>query len=292
MKQTTQKVDYAFLKSKLFSGFNTWAQREIDFDAQSTNMSRLSDSVFSFIEYNYLPSCETDILDGHYTFFVNKDTFEYLVYKSSDYGSLSYVLPVDFDGFLTAELLPEPSKLRVESVIASKLLGAYFYDADARFRKGKNLFTEVENSDDYHYIYSKRSLISDNRGYIWCEFKPETYSDIELQALNKLCGFVPPDINEFDTEFIQSFIKGFKIDKTRVMEWNGKKIDIKYNTLNILDKDYTVFYYVKPYGNYKVYSLIEGTPDNVVKVISNTSDTLPLSNFINIIPQILRNIAN
>ena len=84
MKQTTQKVDYAFLKSKLFSGFNTWAQREIDFDAQSTNMSRLSDSVFSFIEYNYLPSCETDILDGHYTFFVNKDTFEYLVYKSSD----------------------------------------------------------------------------------------------------------------------------------------------------------------------------------------------------------------
>lgn len=292
MKQTEQKIDVAFLQSKLKSGFNVWAQREIEYKSQSTNIQRLSDLVFSFIEYNYLPSCEQDILDGHYTFFVNKDTFEYLVYKSSDYGSLTYVIPVDFDGFLTAELLPEPSRERVESIIAHKLLTSYFYDSDAQFRKGSLLFKEAETAEHYHYIYSKRSLICDNRGYVWCEMKPETYSEVELQALNKLCGFAQPDIKDFDKDNIKNLIKGFKVDKTRVMEWNGKNINIKYNTLNVLDKDYTIFYYVKPYGNYKEYSLIEGTPENVVKVISNCSDVLPLSNFISIVPTILRNIAN
>jgi len=278
MTKTEQKIDVAFLESKLVNGFSVWAQREIEIRSQSTNIHRLSDSVFTFEEYNFLPTCEQDILDGHYTFFVNKDTFEYLVYKSSDYGSFTYVLPVDFDGFLTAELLPEPSKARVESIIAHKLLTSYFYDGNHINHKGALLFS---NPKDNENIYAHRSLIVDNRGYIWSDIKPETYSDIELKALNKLCGFVQPDIKELDKEFISSFVKGFKIDKTT---------GLKINTLQVNDKDYTVAYR-KTFAKYIEFYLIEGTPEKVVKQISSDSDNKPIRKFIEAIPTILKNIA-
>jgi len=282
MIKTEKKINIAFLQSKLFSGFNVWAQREINIRSQSTNINRLSDSVFSFYEYNFLPTCEQDILDGHYTFFVNKDTFEYLVYKSSDYGSFTYVLPLEFDGFLTSELLPEPSKIRVESIIAHKLLTSYFYDYDSMNGKGKNLIEDAELAEDYDKTYSKRSLICDDRGYIWSDIKPETYSDVELQALNKLCGFVQPDIKEFDKEFVSSFIKGFKnYDKN-----DGTKV----NTLELNNKNYIIFYR-KGYANYNEFSLFEGTLDNPIKKISSDSDKKPIRKFIEVIPTILRNIA-
>ncbi|HCI58228.1 MAG TPA: hypothetical protein DFH96_05555 [Bacteroidetes bacterium] len=284
MNKIEQKqIDVAFLSSKLKSGFNVWAQREIDHTSQSTNIHRLSDSVFTFTEYNFLPTCEQDILDGHYTFFVNKDTFEYLVYKSSDYGSLTYVIPVDFNGFLTAELLPEPSKEHVESIIAHKLLTSYFYEYEAVNQKGKNLFEEVEKTEDYHHIYSKRSLICDHRGYIWSEMKPETYSEVELQALNKLCGFIQPDIKDFDNDFVKTFVKGFKKIKDK---------DIKFNVLQVNNKDYTVFYR-HDFGTYYSYSIIEGTMDKPVRKIAEDSDgQKKISDFVKVIPTILRNIAN
>ncbi len=280
--KTEQKIDVAFLQSKLYFGFCKWAQFEVDYISASQNIHRISDSVFSFTEYNFLPSCPADILDGHYTIFVNKDTFEYLLYKSSDYGSLTYVIPVDFNGFLTSETLPEPSKVRIESIIAHKLLTSYFYDADAQFSKGKLLFEEAEKAEHYHYIYSKRSLIVDNRGYIWSEMKPETYSDVELQALNKLCGFVQPDIKDFDKDFVKDFVKGFKKVKDK---------DIKYNTLELNNKKYMVFYR-NDFGTYYSYSLIEGTFDKPIQKIAEDRDNKKkISDFVKIIPTILRNIA-
>lgn len=276
----TKQIDVAFLQSKLKSGFSVWAQREIEYKSQSTNIHRLSDSVFSFTEYNFLPSCEQDILDGHYTFFVNKDTFEYLIYKSSDYGSLAYVIPVDFNGFLTAEILPEPSKEHVESIIAHKLLTSYFYDSEHINHQGALLFPNPEDNDN---IYAHRSLICDHRGYIWSEMKPETYSEVELQALNKLCGFIQPDIKDFDNDFVKTFVKGFKKIKDK---------DIKFNVLQVNNKDYTVFYR-HDFGTYYSYSIIEGTMDKPVKKIAEDyNGQKKISDFVKIIPTILRNIAN
>lgn len=285
MKQTEQKqIDFAFLESKLINGFSVWAQREIEIRSQSTNIHRLSDSVFSFTEYNFLPTCEQDILDGHYTLFVNKDTFEYLVYKSSDYGSFTYVIPVEFDGFLTAELLPEPSRVRIESIIAHKLLTSYFYDGKHINHKGALLFP---NPKDNENIYSHRSLIVDYRGYIWTELKPEIYSEVEIKALNKLCGFIQPDIKDFDKDFIKSFLKGFK---------PANEHGLKYNNIELNGKQYTLFYY-KEFNDYYRYSLIESTNNvETSKImlknkISELSDTVKPSKFISIVPTIIRNIA-
>ncbi len=289
---TTQPIDVKFLESKLISGYSRWAQDEIEIRSQSTNIHRLSDSVFTFTEYNFLPINEQDVLDGHYTFFVNKDTFEYLIYKSSDYGSFTYVIPVGFGGFLNAENLPQVSKERVESIIAHKLLTSYFYDSNHINHEGKNLFEAVEQTEDYHYIYSKRSLIVDYRGYVWTELKPETYDNVELQALNLLCGFVPPAIPDFDKETVKSIMKGFKVDKSRKMNYGELgTVAIKYKELKIDNKDYTIFYHKKPYGNYNEYSLVEGTMDKLIKVICSDSDTLSVSKFIQIIPTVLRNMA-
>ena len=112
MSKTTaekQEVNVDFLRSKLSSGYNRWNDSEIEYKSQNTNIHRLSESVFNFTEYNFLPVNEHDILCGHFAIFVNKDTFQYLVYKSSDYGSLAYVREVKFAGFHTAETLPEVS---------------------------------------------------------------------------------------------------------------------------------------------------------------------------------------
>lgn len=282
---TEQIIDIAFLESKLKSGFSVWAQSEIEYRSQSTNIHRLSDSVFSFTEYNFLPSCEQDILNGHYSIYVNKDTFEYLLYKSSDYGSLTYVIPVDFDGFLTAEMLPEPSKEHIESIIAHKLLTSYFFDYNHINHQGALLFPNLEDDNNYPH----RSLIVDNRGYIWTELKPETYSDVDLKALNKLCGFVPPDIKDFDKDFIKDFLKGFK---------KANEHGLKYNNIELNEKQYTIFFYKKEYGNYYHYSLLESTNNTetskimLEKKISELSDTVTPSKFVSIIPKILRNIAN
>jgi len=287
-----QTVNVEFLSSKLISGYNRWAGREIDITSQSTNIHRISDSVFRFTEYNFLPICEQDVLDGHFTFFVNKDTFEYLVYKSSDYGSLTYVIPVEFNGFYNAENLPQVSKECVESIVAHKLLTSYFYDYDAQFHKGKLLFEEAETAEHYHYIYSKRSLIVDNRGYMWTEMKPEVYDNVELQALNILCGFTPPEIPDFTKESLKSFMKGFKVDKSRKMDYGALGMtEIKFNEIKLNNKDYTVFYHKKPYGSYCAYSLVEGTYDKLIKVVTDCSDTLPVSKFVEKIPTVLRNIA-
>lgn len=287
MNKTEQKkIDVAFLENKLVNGFSVWAKREIEIRSQHTNIHRLSDSVFAFIEYNFLPSCKQDILDGHYTFFVNKDTFEYLVYKSSDYGSFTYVIPVDFDGFLTAELLPKPSRERVESIIADKLLTSYFYDSDHINHKGALLFPNPEDNEN---IYAHRSLIVDNRGYIWTKLKPEIYSEIEVKALNKLCGFIQPDIKDFDKDFIKSFLKGFKPANEHGL--------LKYNNIELNGKQYTLFYY-KELNDYYHYSLVESTNNvETSKImlenkICELFDNVKPSEFISIIPTILRNICN
>lgn len=237
------KVDIKFLESKEFEIKNPWNYgAPMRVYASSGNIDRISDSVFKFTEYNFLPADEKDILDGHYTFFVNYKTFEYLVYKSSDYGNLITTIPCNFETFLTNKSLPEFSKKRVEAKIASKLLGAYFHDSNAIHRKGKNLFSDgtppeeagINIYDEKYYRYtdgSKRNLICDYRAYSWVDHI-QIYSDIELKALELLCGYKQPNVNLSENEIkkITNKIRCNKKEtKTIQLDINGKEYKIIHN---------------------------------------------------------------
>ena len=259
------EVTEQFLKGKIFAGYSPWAKSDITFTAQSTNISRLSDSVFSFTEHNYLPSDETDILDGHYSIFVNYKTFQYLVYKSSDYGSFTYALPCEFNGFLDANSLPETSKKKIESVIASKLLGAYFHN-------GKNLIGDITH-DQYH---GKSSLICDYRGEIWSDMIVQEYGPEELKALNILCGFVQPNIKDFDDSFVKDFVKKFK----------RKKGTQQAESIMVGGTEYMVVHQVNVvYGNNS--ALLTKDEDKISVVILDHK----LKDFIKSIPTVLRNFS-
>lgn len=212
------------------------------------NIDRISDSVFEFTVYNFLQEDETDVLDGHFTFFVNYKTFDYLVYQSSDYGSFTYTIPVEFGGFFTKESLSETSRKRVESTIASKLLGAYFHDGNAVNSKGKNLFSDGTTPEEAginihgkkYYRYndgSKISLICDYRAYNWVDHV-QVYSDIELKALNILCGYKQPNI-QFDEVTVKSIAN----------KLSCKKEQTKITNIDIDGVDYTIIHEKSLYGS-------------------------------------------
>jgi len=253
--------EVAILESKILEG-------EL---SQSTNIHRISNDVFTFTEYNFLPSCTEDVLDGHFTIFVNYKTFEYLLYKSSDYGSFTYVMPCEFGGFFTPESLPKSSKERIESHIAHKLLRAYFYDGNHINHKGTNL---IPNEDGEWG--GKCCLICDERGYIWSEMKPEQYSDVELKALKVLISFEPPTIKEFDPEFVKEFVSKFK----------GKKGVQRQRKLNIEGTEYVVVHEVST-----IYGCHSALLNNKGTVLSTYILNHTLSNFIKCIPTLLKNIA-
>lgn len=274
------KVDIAFLESKSFEIPNPWdGGRPCVVSASHTNIHRISDSVFKFTEYNFLPADETDILDGHYTFFVNKDTFEYLVYKSSDYGSLTYTIPCEFGGaFLTKESLPEFSRKRVEANIACKLLGAYFYDSAAIHSKGINLFsdgTPTEPSDRGVRFNDgcKRSLICDYRGYQWVDHV-EKYSSESLKALEILCGYKQPNIT-LDEQTVKAI--ALKLRSCKV----GKQ---KEFALNLEGKEYKVVYQKNNYKGHLGLTL-DG------KLISHDLMSNKITEFVRSIPEVLNNFA-
>ena len=71
-------INREFLESKIIYNIETARP----YKGGSGNINQLSDKLFSFNEYNFLPN-EDLPLDGHYTFYVNVDTFEFLIYRSS-----------------------------------------------------------------------------------------------------------------------------------------------------------------------------------------------------------------
>ena len=63
-----ETIDIKFLEGKSLTIPNPW-NKGVPYTvyASSGNINRISDSVFKFTEYNFLPADETDVLDGHYT---------------------------------------------------------------------------------------------------------------------------------------------------------------------------------------------------------------------------------
>jgi hypothetical protein len=207
-----------FLESKKFYYRSGWNGSGKDLaQASSQNINRLTDNVFTFTEYNFL-SVDGSELDGHYTFFVNYKTFAYCFFKSSDYGSLTYTLPSDDTSFKTN--MNDITRSIVESKIATKLLGAYFYDREATHSKGNFLISRStgDNEDIVEYnrnIYGKRSLICDHRGYLWTEMKPEVKDEYEIAA----CKLIDPDF----VEAINPRVKlNFKNRVTRIFKDESK----------------------------------------------------------------------
>lgn len=156
----------------------------------SGNINRLSDTVFKFTEYNFLPGPIGDGInfDGHYTFYVDYTNMNWLVYKSSDYGGLTWTRPTGFSDFLRKKDFTEKGVKEIEHILADKLRGSYFYDGDHINHRGPNL---IKGED------CKWSLICDWRGYVWVGNVPNIYSPEDTLALKELVGFERkyPDIS-------------------------------------------------------------------------------------------------
>jgi hypothetical protein len=169
-------VTAKYLQSKKYERRSGWnGDVNSVCEASGQNISRISENVFSFTEYNLLPVDGSE-LDGHYTFFVNYKTFAYCFYKSSDYGSLTYTLPSDNTDLISK--YNDVTRAIVESIIATKLLGAYFYDQKDSWHQGASLIQPDGETNRYY----KRSLITDYRGYLWTEMKPNVKDEHETTA--------------------------------------------------------------------------------------------------------------
>jgi hypothetical protein len=174
------KLKKEFLKDKYENVelFSAWARAKIPISTSSANVHVISDNVLEMTEFNFLPSTEEDILDGHYTFFVNVNSFDWAVYKSSNYGSLTWVRESENTSFLEEVSLPDITRLRIEAVIAHKLMGCYHYDGDHINQNGANL---IEGG------IRKGSLICDYRKTIWVgKTEPNEPTDKEKSALKIL----------------------------------------------------------------------------------------------------------
>lgn len=291
---TTSKLTNEFLQSKSFSCLSAWngGNHKVPCTAGRGNIHRISDEVFRFIEYNFLPTshdgetyAKEDVLDGHFTFYVNFNTFEYLVYKSADYKNLISAAPLEFNGFYDKDNLPEISRKRVESVIASKLLGAYFYDANAVNSNGPNL-VEPEapepagnnfNPNIVRHSGVKHSLICDYRGYMWTDYNPETLCEADLAALKQLQGWTPPEVPEFPEDLLKSLKSKLQGSKGMV---RGAEFDFAGFSLRLV-------HYIDPiYGNRTELLTKEGT--SLSYVITKHS----LTKFMRCISTILRNYSS
>ena len=146
----------------------------------SGNINKIADYIYAFTVYNFLPGDNPHGFDGHYAFVVDITNFNYLVYKDSDYGGLTYVKEIDNKVFVD---LHESMIHEVENIIASKLLGAYYYDGNHVNQQGPNLYPD--KSDNPYYSGSKISLIC-----TWVDDYPNTplgqLEDIEKLAITTL----------------------------------------------------------------------------------------------------------
>jgi len=101
------------------------------------NLSQLSKDVFKFREYNLLPGTNPHGLDGHYVFAVNITNFNYVYWKDSDYGGLTWVRDNPNKVFIPVH---KSVKKQIESLIARRLLISYWYDGNHINHQGPHLF--------------------------------------------------------------------------------------------------------------------------------------------------------
>lgn len=207
--------------------------------ASNGNIKVLTDCVLTYTEYNFLPYAGSE-LDGHYTFFVNVQNFQYLVYKSANYGSLTYVLPSNDTSFL---VLNNVDKKIVEAKIACKLLGAHYHKDE--HGKRKNL---IEHSG------YEGSLLCDYRGYIWCELNPDLKDSIARLA----CTILDPNYISLENPSIkldwgnrsqQRFTVEYKQYKTLTDKVIVNNIPFSYTSGNKLNK--FILIYQKTKGKIK-----------------------------------------
>ena len=175
------------LKYRIVPGYGECLYR-----SGSGNINVVSDNVFSFLCHNLLPGDDGQ-LDGHYKIYVNINTFDYLLYQDSYYGSLHYTTESKNPNWVTD--LIEREKYMIESIIADKLLGAYYYDHNAVNRNGRNLISDGKhepagtnfNVPIIRWLDGcKISLITDYRGHIWCDLEPDERSTKDLEAIKLL----------------------------------------------------------------------------------------------------------
>ncbi len=163
-----------FLESK--------AEGSIYNNAGSGNIHKIADNIFAFTVYNFLSGGDPNGFDGHYSFVVDINNFNYLVYKDSDYGGLTYVKDIKDKSFLNVHA---SMTKKVENIIASKLLGAYYYDSKHVNQQGKNLFPD--KSENPYYSGQKISLIC-----MWVDDYPDSplgqLKNIEKLAIKTLLG--------------------------------------------------------------------------------------------------------
>ena len=243
--------------------------------ASTANITRISDKIFKFTEYNFLAGTDGQ-LDGHYTFYVNITNFKYLLYKSSFYGSLIYTTKSDNENWVIN--LIERELIEVESIIAHKILGSYFYDANDINQKGNSLI-----NNGY-----KVSLITDYRGYIWSDLKPNERTDKDIEAIKllepeyKLREVKSYKLGKIEEKILFEEIHIIEGKKPKEMRLNNIQyllpIEIEY-TDNTNDKIYFARELTGLYSrnflfldrnkkkNMKYSSNYRGKPSNIIKII-------------------------
>lgn len=227
-------VNEQFLESKL-SYYQHPYYGECLHKCSSGNITRISDNVFTFVEYNFLPGDDGQ-LDGHYRFYVNYKTFDYLICQESYYGSFTYTTPPKQKEWIK-NLIPRELK-KVESIIAHKLLGAYFYSYEDINRVGASL---IEGTN------GRRCLITDYRGYIWTELNVNSRSETDLKALSLI-----------DKEFNKISCSIIKVGKVSNKRRTSMDIGSGKNKGTIYGYYYELPIHVNVNGKEEVYVLHRG----------------------------------
>lgn len=177
-------ITIEFLEGQLYEAKHGWSPYTSFATSQSGNIHQMTDTIFYFQHHNLLP-VDGRSLDGHYGFYVDADNFNYLVCQDSYYGSLTYTTPARIKGWTK---LNEKDVPYVESIIADKLLGAYYFDHDAVNSQGKNLFSTGEVDKNPIGGFNKGIVRWEDgtKGSLIVEIRKETYKNIyKLSARDK-----------------------------------------------------------------------------------------------------------
>lgn len=156
------------LQSKIIEFPNAWNRNRLNkVRAGTQNIAQLCDNVFRFTKYNILPKNNIQ-LDGHYYIYMNYKTFNWRVIQNSYWGSLTYTTPPKNRNILSKDNLNDTTIKYIESLIADKLLGAYYY----KFENGKEnkipLFYQcrsmIYKNNDLN-LYDKKvvKMLTDNK---------------------------------------------------------------------------------------------------------------------------------
>lgn len=215
------------------------------------NIEKITDNVWSFEEYNFLPGQDGQ-LDGHYTFYVNIQNFQYCLYSHAFYGGLCYTTNSQNENWV--KNLNEREKNQVESIIAYKLLYAYYY----------------EDGMKTPLYGGKVSLICDYRNYIWCGLKPTEMSKHDIEAIKTL-----------DVTHVFKTMKTCTLGKIQ----KGDGVYILPIEISFTDETNTTIYIKRILNKYTKYFILsngEREISNLVSYSGKPSDILKmLPSFIN-----------